>query len=216
MSLRPLPVPSDRGLIGQAWLTVLALTLLAALLVLQIIGLVAAIKGRSQESIKAEWCSPMFQSAEAVLVNCETPPTQVEKSFSQGIGCISLPADEQYHWLNITVAVLLVSVVFEIFDAAILVLVGNNARWWRARMKRPWFTMFTGNAVLLCILVSGVISSSHLPIGVNRTVWVFKYEQSVRSAIVCQGTLMSAGVRGSIIGWTDGFLSSWGSTYTGF
>ncbi|OBR14810.1 hypothetical protein CH63R_03536 [Colletotrichum higginsianum IMI 349063] len=209
-------IPSGRGLIGQAWLTVLALTLLAALLVLQIIGLVAAVKGRGQEGLKAEWCSPMFQSAEAVLVNCETPPTQVEKSFSQGIGCISLPADEQYHWLNITVVVLLVSVVFEIFDAAILVLVGNNARWWRARMKRPWFTMFTGNAVLLCILVSGVISSSHLPIGVNRTVWVFKYEQSVRSAIVCQGTLMSAGVRGSIIGWTDGFLSSWGSTYTGF
>ncbi|TKW55872.1 hypothetical protein CTA1_11755 [Colletotrichum tanaceti] len=211
-------IPSGRGLVGQAWLTVLALALLVTLLVLQLIGLVAAIKGRGQQGLEAKWCSPMFQSAETVLVNCDTLPalpTLVDKSFSQGIGCISLPADEQYEWLNATVAVLLISILFELFDGAILVMVGNNTRWWKARMKRPWFTIFTGNAVLLCILISGIIGSSHLPDGVNRTVWVFKYEQSLPSAVVCQGTLLSACVRGSIVGWSDAFFSSWGKTYSG-
>ncbi|KAF9877874.1 hypothetical protein CkaCkLH20_04450 [Colletotrichum karsti] len=215
VSLGPEPVPADRGLIGQAWLTVLALMLLITLLVLQLIGLALAAKGRNVENLKARWCSPMFQSAESTLVSCDTAPLLVDKSASQGIGCISLPADEQYHWLRATVAVLSLSLVFELFDGAILVMVGNNTRWWRARMKRPWFTMFTGNAVLLCILIVGVVSSSQLPSSVNRVVWVFKYEQSLHSAVVCRGTLISAGVRGSIIGWTDGFLQSWGKTYGG-
>ncbi|CRK14493.1 hypothetical protein BN1708_011142 [Verticillium longisporum] len=103
-----------------------------------------------------------------------------------------------------------------VVDAAVLVLVGNNARWWRARMKRPWCTMVLGNGVLISILIAGIISSSDLPRYVDRTVWVFKYERSVDTASVCRGTLISAGVRGSIIGWTDGFLHSWGETYSGF
>nr|XP_036583731.1 uncharacterized protein CTRU02_06370 [Colletotrichum truncatum]KAF6792874.1 hypothetical protein CTRU02_06370 [Colletotrichum truncatum] len=209
-------IPADRGLIGQAWLTILALTLLLTLLILQLIGLALAGKGRDTAGLKATWCSPMFQTAESVLVSCDADPYFVDKSASQGIGCIFLPADEQYRWLNATVAVLSLSLIFQLFDAAILVMVGNNTRWWRARMKRPWFTMFAGNAILLCILIVGVVSSSQLPSSVNRVVWVFKYESSIHSATVCRGTLISAGVRGSIIGWTDGFLHSWGKAYGGF
>ncbi|KAF6824975.1 hypothetical protein CMUS01_10012 [Colletotrichum musicola] len=216
ISLGPEPVPQDHGLIGKAWLTLLALALLITLLVLQIIGLAAAVRGLGVEDLQAVWCSPMFQSAKSVLAGCDIPPYMVDKSASHGIGCIMLPADDQRRWLTATVVVLSASLAFEVFDAAILVMVGGNTRWWRARMKRPWFTMLAGNAVLVAILVVSAIDSSQLPDGVGRTVWLFKYDQSIRSATVCRGTLISAGVRGSIIGWTDGFLNSWGRVYGGY
>ncbi|KAM0323266.1 hypothetical protein ACHAQA_008857 [Verticillium albo-atrum] len=212
-------VPQDRDLAPKALLTLLALLLLTTLLILQLVGLASAASGRETPDLAAVWCSPMFQSGEAVLATpatCKSAPYSVDKSASQGIGCIRLPADDQRRWLTATVAVLSVSLVAQVLDAAVLLLVGNNVRWWRARMKRPWFTMVLGNAVLVSILILGVVSSSGLPKYVDRTVWVFKYEQSVGTASVCRGTLISAGVRGSIIGWTDGFLHSWGEAYSGF
>ncbi|KZL84178.1 hypothetical protein CI238_02674, partial [Colletotrichum incanum] len=168
--INPVPVPSCRSLIGQAWLTVLAVILLVVLLPLQLIGLISAAKGRSLEGLKAVWCSSMFQSAECVLINCNMPPY---------IG------EEQYHWLTATVTALSIRDVFEVFDAAILVMIGNKTRWWRARMKKPWFIMLTGNTVLLCILTVDVIGSSRLPNSVSRVIWVFKYEQSTYSSVVC-------------------------------
>ncbi|OLN94160.1 hypothetical protein CCHL11_07165 [Colletotrichum chlorophyti] len=72
---------------------------------------------------------------------------------------------EQHHWHNATVAFSFISLVFQALDAAILVVVGNNTRWRRAKMKRPWLTMFTGDVVLVCVLIIGIISSSQLPTG---------------------------------------------------
>ncbi|RXG49364.1 hypothetical protein VDGE_05702 [Verticillium dahliae] len=217
--LEPEPVPQDRDLAPKALITLLALLLLVTLVILQFVGLANAARGRKTDDLAAVWCSPMFQSGEAVLATparCQSTPLPVDRSASQGIGCVRLPADDQRRWLTATVAVLSASLVAQVVDAAVLVLVGNNARWWRARMKRPWCTMILGNGVLISILIAGIISSSDLPRYVDRTVWVFKYERSVDTASVCRGTLISAGVRGSIIGWTDGFLHSWGETYSGF
>ncbi|KAG7102155.1 hypothetical protein HYQ44_017965 [Verticillium longisporum] len=217
--LEPEPVPQDRDLAPKALITLLALLLLVTLVILQLVGLANAARGRKTDDLAAVWCSPMFQSGEAVLATparCQSAPLPVDRSASQGIGCVRLPADDQRRWLTATVAVLSASLVAQVVDAAVLVLVGNNARWWRARMKRPWCTMVLGNGVLISILIAGIISSSDLPRYVDRTVWVFKYERSVDTASVCRGTLISAGVRGSIIGWTDGFLHSWGETYSGF
>jgi hypothetical protein len=156
----------------------------------------------------------MFQAgALSVMSNCDMH--RVDMSASQGIGCIRLPADDQYRWLAGTVAVLSICLVFEILDGAILVLVSAKSSWRGNKMKRPWFSMFAGNMVLICILIVGIYSASQLPRQITKLVWVFRYEPSIQASTVCIGTLKSYGVRGSIIGWTDGFLKSWGEAYIG-
>jgi hypothetical protein len=187
--------------------------LLLFLLTLQLIGLDAAAKGRNVEGLTARWCSTIFHPAVAILANCIIRP--INFSASNTTGCVDLPADSQYRWLTATVAVISVSLVFQLFDAAILVMVSNNTRWWGTGMKRPWFTMLAGNMVLVAILILGVYDSTQLPSSMTRLVWVFRYDNSLNTATVCNGTLTAPGVRGVIIGWTDGFLQSWGDTYFG-
>lgn len=82
-------------------------------------------------------------------------------------------------------------------------------------MKRPWFTMFTGNIVLLVLIVVGVFQSQRLPRDVSPSVLVYKHGRGLgNSNHTCIGELTPYGVRGAIIGWTDGFLESWGDTYS--
>ena len=215
MNLAPQPHPAGQGLTRKAWAAALASILLAILLILQLIGLAAAARGLGVKDMTAQWCSPMFQAALAVLSNCELFP--VVLSASQGIGCMALPADDQYRWLKATVGILTVSLVFEAADATTLVLVSATS-FWRGTgiaIKRPWFSMLAGNVILVAMLITGVFAASQLHKQVARLVWVFKYEPSVQAASVCLGTLKSHGVRGAIIGWTDGFLRSWGDTYEG-
>jgi len=80
-------------------------------------------------------------------------------------------------------------------------------------MKRPWFTMFTGNVVLVVMIVVGIFQSQRLPKSVSETVTIYKYEPSLGLATVCIGEVTPYGVRGAIIGWTDGFLRAWKETY---
>lgn len=79
-------------------------------------------------------------------------------------------------------------------------------------MRRPWFTMFTGVAVLGLILVFGIIYGSTLPPGISQRVWIVTYADS---PLIYSGELGTAGLRGAIIGWNDGVFSEWKATYFG-
>lgn len=196
---------------GRAWVAFLAITLGLLLLAVQMFGLARAAIGSSQkEEIKAHWCSTLFAGAIGVESNCVL--YDVSSSFSQGIGCIKLKGYEQYVWLKASIVIISISLVFQVFDCLILTLVNGTTRWRGAKMKRPWFTMFTGNIVLLVLIIVGAFQAQRLPRNIDQRVTIFKHMQNTN--VACIGELTPYGVRGAIIGWTDGFLESWGDTYS--
>jgi hypothetical protein len=181
-------------------------------LVLQLYGLAAAVNGQRREDITATWCSPLFTSGIAAQIgSCSL--YQIDRSYSQSIGCIRLQGYDQYAWLKASIILVSLSLIFEVFDCVVLSLVHKDSRWHGAKMKRPWFTMFTGNVVLVVMIVVGVFQSQRLPKSVNERMMIYKYETSLKLASVCVGEVTPYGVRGEIIGWTDGFLRAWGETY---
>ena len=115
-------------------------------------------------------------------------------------------------WLKATVAGTGLSLALETLDICILAMVHSTTRWRGVKMRRPWFSMFTGIAVLGLILVFGVMYASVLPPGISERVWVVT---NVGSPVVYSGKLGTAGLRGAIIGWNDGVFSEWHSTYFG-
>lgn len=128
----PPEIPRGHGLIAKAYLVLLSLTLLTALVILQLIGLRHAATGRHVENLKARYCSPLFQSSLAVLTACAILPVQLKGSHT--IGCIDLPGTEQRRWLTATVAVLSISLVLEAFDAVVLI---RGSRWRGRELSRP-------------------------------------------------------------------------------
>ena len=82
-------------------------------------------------------------------------------------------------------------------------------------MQRPWLTMFSGVLVLVILVSFGVFNSNRLPPGVTNKVWIYRKEGPAAAGRVCQGTLTSPGLRGMIIGWTDGLFNNWGEVYFG-
>jgi hypothetical protein len=198
----------------KAFVALSAVLLLIALVILQLIGLSKAIIGRRKQNLQAKWCAPIFQ-AFAIAVgdgNCNIYPL-----FSEGksLSCISLPATYQKAWLCGTVVLLSLSIVFEVFDMLILALVRSNHRWRGAKMRRPWFSIFTGLLILVILLLFGVYTASTLPGEITKKVVIFRVEPSLGGMTVCQAALTPAGVRGSILGWSDGFFNDWNQTYYG-
>lgn len=196
---------------GRAWIAFLALVLGLLLLAIQVFGLAMAIVGSRNEDVKAQWCSTLFTRGLVVESGCVLYP--VEPSYSQGIGCITLRGYEQYTWLTASIIIISLSLSFQVFDFTILILVRGTTRWRGAKMKRPWFTMFAGNIVLLVMIIVGVFQCQRLPRNVDQSVTVFEHEESLEGNVTCIGSLTPYGVRGAVIGWTDGFLESWGNTY---
>lgn len=205
-------VQENLDLVGRAWITFLALVLGLLLLTIQVFGLAMVIIVSRNDDIKAQWCSTLFTRALVVESGCVLYP--VEPSYSQGIGCITLRGYEQYTWLKASIIIISSSLAFQVFDFTILILVRGTTRWRGAKMKRPWFTMFAGNIVLLVMIIVGVFQCQRLPRNVDQSVTVFEHEGSLEGNITCIGSLTPYGVRGAIIGWTDGFLESWGDTYS--
>ncbi|KAF4426504.1 hypothetical protein F53441_14127 [Fusarium austroafricanum] len=198
-------------LIGQAWVTLLAIVFGILLLVLQMFGLAMAIIGSQDDNVTADWCSTLFTRGLAVESGCQI--YNVTASYSQGIGCITLKGYEQYTWLKGSIIIISFSLAFQVFDLVILLLVRSTTRWRGARMKRPWFTMFTGNIVLLVLIIVGVFQCQRLPNHVDQSVTVYEHIESLNQSVACVAHLTPYGVRGAVIGWTDGFLESWGDTY---
>lgn len=208
-------VPDKQVPRGKAIVALLAFIVFIGLVILQIIGLAAANDAlKNTQDMKATFCSTIFQGAVAVQDgNCQFRP--VTTSASKGIGCIDLPATQQINWLKATVGVVSVSIAFQVIDMVVLYKVKSDDKWRGVKMRRPWLTMFGGILVLVMLCVVAGINASTLPRYMTDTVWVYKYEPSTDTSVVCRGTLTSAGLRGSIIGWTDGFLNSLGSAYYG-
>ncbi|KAH7159256.1 hypothetical protein DER46DRAFT_536143 [Fusarium sp. MPI-SDFR-AT-0072] len=200
------------GLVAQAWIALLAAVLGIILLALQLFGLAKAVIGSRDENVTADWCSTLFTRGLAVASGCDV--YEVKASYSQGIGCITLKGYEQYTWLKASIIIISLSLTFQVFDLIILLLVRGTTRWRGAKMKRPWFTMFSGNIILLVLIIVGVFQCQRLPKDIDQNVTVFEHIEGLNESFACIAHLTPYGVRGAVIGWTDGFLESWGDTYS--
>ncbi|CAI4217778.1 unnamed protein product [Parascedosporium putredinis] len=157
------------------------------------------------EEMEAQWCSPAFQDGSSVIADCAVH--HIVPGRDGTIDCIKLPGTDQKKWLVATVAIISVSLVAQIADAIILV-------YTRQRGKRPWVSMVFGNMILLGIMGASIYSALHVPVNVDRGIWVFKPLPDGEGT-VCKAKLRGPAVRGEIIAWTDGFLESWGVAYNG-
>lgn len=205
-----------RGLGKKATVAVAAIILFLALIILQLIGLRKAVLGlRQKTEIRANWCSPIFQAFAIAVADGNRDVYALTPSVNRGIGCVSLPAYYQKSWLTATVALLSLALIFQVFDMLILGLVRSHHRWRGAKMRRPWFSMFTGVLTLFSVMLFGIFASSTLPMGITEQVTIFRFEPSLGGMTACRGKLTPPGIRGSIIGWSDGIFASWNQAYFG-
>ena len=186
--------------------------LLISIFALQFLGLHHAVNAAKQPAPSVSWCSPIFQPFGVAVLdgNCNVWP--VLQTFTKGVGCILIPGHQQMAWLEATVAGTGLSIALELVDIGILATVHGSARIRGVKMRRPWFTMFSGVAVLGLVLVFGVVYGTILPPGISEKVWVVTDAGTVT---VYEGTLGTAGLRGAMIGWNDGVFQGWGPTYFG-
>jgi hypothetical protein len=75
--------------------------------------------------------------------------------------------------------------------------------------------MFFGIIILIVIITFGIYNSSNLPNGITKDVWIYSDNLGSGEVSVCRGTLFPGGLRGSILGWTDGMLQGWKTVYFG-
>lgn len=192
-----------------------AALLFIAVLVLQLLGLVKAARavGASSEPPLVPWCSPLFQPLGKAVVDGSCNVYEISQSTRKGLGCILLPGHWQQQWLKGTIAGIVIELFTELIDLLILTLVnGKRKIFQEVKMKRPWATIFSGLVVLIVTLIYGINYSLDLPPGITSRVTVLTDFQGPASYI---GELTSAGLRGTIIGWTDGVFEGWKSTYYG-
>ena len=194
------------------YIALISSLLLISIFLLQFLGLHHAIAAAKQPAPSVSWCSPIFQPFGVAVLdgNCNVWP--ILQTFSKGVGCIAIPGSQQMAWLKATVAGTGLSIALELVDICILAIVHSGTRWRGVKMRRPWFTMFSGLVVLGLILVFGVVYSSILPPGISEKVWIVTDTGVVT---VYGGELGTAGLRGAMIGWNDGVFQGWGVTYFG-
>jgi hypothetical protein len=75
--------------------------------------------------------------------------------------------------------------------------------------------MFFGIIILIVIITFGIYTSGSIPNGMTKDVWIYSDNQSLGDVSVCRGSLHPGGLRGSILGWTDGMLQGWKTVYLG-
>lgn len=188
--------------------------LLLILVTLQLYGLVAAVRGRKETTLNVRWCSPSFRDFALAVTTGNCEKYEIAESSSNGIGCIYLPAEQQRGWLTGTVVGLAAALVMELIDM-LLLRCSKGRRFRGVKMQRPWLTMFGGVLVLVLLVSFGVFYSNQLPPGVTDVVCVYRKEPGADVGRVCQVNLKSPGLRGMIIGWSDGVFASWGDAYHG-
>ncbi len=187
--------------------------LFIVVIVLQILGLVAAVRARKAgKSPLVSWCSPTFQPFGVAIVDGDCHVYQINQSLSRGIGCIQIPGIWQRQWLTATIIGTAMSLAFEIVDLFILYKVDSTDKWRTVKMKRPWTTMICGVVMLAITLFYGLQYASMLPPGITERVTV---AVDVNGTKAFNAHLTSSGLRGAIIGWNDGLFESWKATYTG-
>jgi hypothetical protein len=209
------PPSRGQGLGGKAAVALTAMLLFLALVILQLIGFRKAVVGLRKTDIRAYWCSPIFQAFAIAVADGNCYIRTMIPNVNNGLGCVALPAYYQRSWLRATVALLSLSLIFQVFDMLIISLVRSHHRWRGAKMRRPWFSMFTGVLILFTVMLFGIFASSTLPLGITEQVIIFRFEPSLGGMTACRGKLTPAGIRGSIIGWSDGIFHSWNQVYFG-
>ncbi|KAH8748381.1 hypothetical protein BGZ57DRAFT_835419 [Hyaloscypha finlandica] len=182
--------------------------------VLEIRGLVAAVHGLNVDHLEVSWCSPIFTTFSLAVLDGNCNQYEITQDFKKSIGCIKMRATEQRQWLQATIVLTSLFLSIQLLDLVIMLLVNSKYRIMKAvKMKRPWFSMISGILILVVILIFGVVEASNLPKGITERVWVvMKVGNNVAA---CSGSLTPAGLRGAVIGWTDGLLQSWGAAYFG-
>jgi hypothetical protein len=75
--------------------------------------------------------------------------------------------------------------------------------------------MFAGIIILIIIATFGVFNSMQLPGDISQSVIVYRDDKSSDSLAACRGIIYAAGLRGAILGWTDGVFDVWNTTYYG-
>jgi hypothetical protein len=194
--------------------SILAITFFIFILVLQILGLVYAIRAsRDPEPPPVRWCSPLFQPFGIAVRDGDCTIHPIDQSFNTGIGCIVLPGVQQAGWITGTIWGISISLILELSDVVILSFTGKNTRFRGIKMRQPWCTIIVGLVVLAVILFFGILYSEGLPEGITSSVWVVV--QAGGHLMVYEGELASAGMRGEVIGWNDALFRSWGQTYFG-
>lgn len=203
------------GALRYAIVALTSFTLLLMLLVLQLFGLHAAVIGRRQKDIRVNWCSPAFRDSAVAVTTGNCQKYNVIDSSSNGIGCISLPGDQQRDWLTGTIIALSVALVCQVLDTVLMLLTNSETKWRKVKAQRPWLTMFGGVIMLVVLVVFGVFNAKDLPKGVTEAVWIYRKEPSRETGRICQGLLNPPGLRGVMIGYMDGLFESWGAVYHG-
>lgn len=209
------PEPSLEDILKDStiWVALTALVLLITVVSLQILGLARAVSASNAfEAPMVPWCSPIFQPFGVAVLDGNCNLYRVSQSFTKGIGCIELLGVRQKAWLKATVAGISIGLIFEAIDVGILAMVHGSWRWRGVKMRRPWFTMFGGLAVLGVILICGVNHASSLPPGITERVWVVTKGSG---PAIYAGTITPSGIRGAMIGWNDGVFQSWHQVYFG-
>lgn len=195
------------------WSATFAALSFIAVLVLQVLGLVKAIQGIQTEPPLVEWCSPLFQPFGIVALDGDGHAYSIIQDSNKGIGCIAIAGVWQRGWLKGTVAILIVELAFEFIDTLILINVSSSQRWRGVKMRRPWCSIFLGMMVLLVILICGLFFASQLPPEITKSVTVVMESKGFVGSY--EVLLTNAGLRGAILGWSDGLFKSWRSTYFG-
>jgi membrane-bound metal-dependent hydrolase YbcI (DUF457 family) len=112
-----------------------------------------------------------------------------------------------------TIAIVIASLIFQAIDFVVLILVNSKYKTFNGvKLKRPWFSIFIGLALMLTVAGMSGIHSMSLPEGINENTTLVKYDGSPFS---CTIHLAAGGLRGSILGWHDGVFGSWGALYFG-
>lgn len=204
----------DVRMARQALVALTASIFASTLFVLQLYGLAHAVSGRKQPNLLMKWCSPSFQDFTLAVITGTCQKFTTFSGGSNGLSCIELPAEQQYFWLTGTIVLLSCTMVAQVADI-LLLSVTRTERVHGVRMRRPWLTMFGGVIVLIILICYGVFTSRQLPAGITETVWIYRKEPHDAFGRVCEVRLWNSGLRGMILGWSDGLFSSWGYTYYG-
>ena len=144
----PNPVPAVTSLRWYrdpaSYAAVTAALLFLTVVVMQIVGLVAAAKAvtATSEAPLVSWCSPLFQPFGLAIMDGDCHVYDVSQSSNKGIGCIQLPGVWQRQWLTGTVVATALELAVELGDVLVLALVSGSRRWNGIKLKRPWLTIF--------------------------------------------------------------------------
>lgn len=195
-----------------AFVLITSSLLFLAIFGLQVAGLVKSFH-KPSETITASWCSPLFGSFGLSELSLDCIIHDLTPDYHKGIGCLDLPGTRQLTWLMVTKITLLLAICIEGIDALILWFVPLDYDLWIVQVKRPWLTMSFGLIMLVLILVVGTMDAYSLPPGISEKIWLVV--DSGANPFICTGHLSPAGLRGQLIGWLDGLLQSWKSTYFG-